>query len=118
MHATLESSSRTLSSNRRMASISSESEPKGEGVQTPTDWTVLDASCKYRLQKVIVPGAPLRSDGRGGFPVLLMHGLFQSAGSFITSEERSLAFWLAKEGSVYIRFLSLPFVAPQPCSPV
>lgn len=24
-----------------------------------------------------------------------MHGLFQSSGSFITSEERSLAFWLA-----------------------
>lgn len=40
----------------------------------------------------------LHSDGRGGYPVLIQHGLFQSCGSFITSEERSLAFWLAKTG--------------------
>ncbi|PKI85514.1 hypothetical protein MVES_000588 [Malassezia vespertilionis] len=33
-----------------------------------------------------------------GFPVLIMHGLFQSSGSFVTSEERSLAFWLAAKG--------------------
>lgn len=37
-------------------------------------------------------------DGRGGFPVLILHGLFQSSGSFITSEERSLAFWLSDQG--------------------
>lgn len=37
-------------------------------------------------------------DRRGGFPVLVQHGLFQSAGSFVTSEERSLAFWLAGHG--------------------
>lgn len=49
----------------------------------------------------------------GGFPVLILHGtyyhlkhgiihsyfagLFQSSGSFITSEERSLAFWLSEQ---------------------
>ena len=40
----------------------------------------------------------VHSDGRRGFPVLIQHGLFQSCGSFITSEERSLAFWLAEHG--------------------
>lgn len=40
----------------------------------------------------------LKRDGRKGFPVLIQHGLFQSCGSFITSEERSLAFWLAEHG--------------------
>ena len=42
----------------------------------------------------------LYDDGRRGFPVLIQHGLFQSCGSFITSEERSLAFWLAEHGQV------------------
>lgn len=40
----------------------------------------------------------MHSDGRKGYPVLIQHGLFQSCGSFITSEERSLAFWLAEKG--------------------
>ncbi|CAD6892196.1 unnamed protein product [Tilletia controversa] len=42
------------------------------------------------------------SDGKGGFPVLIMHGLFQSSGSFVTSEERSLAFWLARRGKYQV----------------
>ncbi|GAA5953078.1 hypothetical protein JCM10213_002630 [Rhodosporidiobolus nylandii] len=42
------------------------------------------------------------SDGRAGFPVLIQHGLFQSCGSFITSEERSLAFWLAEHGDYQV----------------
>lgn len=41
-------------------------------------------------------------DGRQGFPVLIQHGLFQSCGSFITSEERSLAFWLAEHGDYQV----------------
>lgn len=44
----------------------------------------------------------IHSDGRRGFPVLIQHGLFQSCGSFITSEERSLAFWLAEHGLVVL----------------
>ena len=40
----------------------------------------------------------VHADGKAGFPVLIMHGLFQSCGSFVTSEERSLAFWLAERG--------------------
>jgi len=38
----------------------------------------------------------------GGFPVLVLHGLFQSSGSFVTSEDRSLAFWLAKQGGYQV----------------
>lgn len=35
--------------------------------------------------------------------MLILHGLFQSSGSFITSEDRSLAFWLARKGyQVYL----------------
>ena len=38
-----------------------------------------------------------------GFPILIVHGLFQSSGSFITSEERSIAFWFAQRGyDVYL----------------
>ncbi|GAA5953404.1 hypothetical protein JCM3765_005027 [Sporobolomyces pararoseus] len=44
----------------------------------------------------------IHADGRGGFPVLIQHGLFQSCGSFITSEERSLAFWLAEHGDYQV----------------
>ncbi|GAA5893107.1 hypothetical protein JCM8208_004348 [Rhodotorula glutinis] len=46
--------------------------------------------------------AKVHSDGRKGFPVLIQHGLFQSCGSFITSEERSLAFWLAEHGDYQV----------------
>lgn len=72
-----------------------------------------------RLHKVIDPHATPRPDGRGklsissarprdhspcsgGFPVLVLHGLFQSSGSFVTSEDRSLAFWLAKNGGYQV----------------
>lgn len=56
-----------------------------------------------RVNRVIDPQAPpARSDGRGGFPVLVLHGLFQSSGSFITSEDRSLAFWLARQGGYQV----------------
>jgi hypothetical protein len=33
---------------------------------------------------------------------LILHGLFQSSGSFITSEDRSLAFWLASQGGYQV----------------
>ena len=54
-----------------------------------------------RVHKVVVPGKEgLKADGRGGWPVIIQHGLFQTSGSFVTSEERSLAFWLADHGFV------------------
>lgn len=57
-----------------------------------------------RMHKVIDPtrAAERKKDGRGGYPVLIMHGLFQSSGSFVTSEERSLAFWLARHGGYQV----------------
>lgn len=57
-----------------------------------------------RVHKVIVPSqiGKLHSDGKGGFPVIIQHGLFQSSGSFVTSEERSLAFWLAEKGGYQV----------------
>jgi hypothetical protein len=59
---------------------------------------------KLRVHKVIAPSQRnrLRSDGRGGYPVVIQHGLFQSSGSFVTSEERSLAFWLAEQGGYQV----------------
>lgn len=57
-----------------------------------------------RVNRIIDPTREheKHSDGRGGFPVLIMHGLFQSSGSFVTSEERSLAFWLARQGGYQV----------------
>ncbi|KAJ9476214.1 Sterol esterase 2 [Pseudozyma hubeiensis] len=57
-----------------------------------------------RMNRIIDPQTTHKkhSDGRGGFPVLIMHGLFQSSGSFVTSEERSLAFWLARQGGYQV----------------
>jgi lysosomal acid lipase/cholesteryl ester hydrolase len=65
------------------------------------------------VHRVIDPDARPKADGRGesiarallilgGFPVLILHGLFQSSGSFVTSEDRSLAFWLAKHGGYQV----------------
>jgi len=54
------------------------------------------------VHKVIDPKQQMRPDGRGGFPVLILHGLFQSSGSFVTSEDRSLAFWLARHGGYQV----------------
>lgn len=42
--------------------------------------------------------ANLDSRTKTGFYALI--GLFQSSGAFITSEERSLAFWLSEHGFV------------------
>ncbi|WAR62874.1 hypothetical protein PtB15_15B462 [Puccinia triticina] len=60
----------------------------------------------YFLQvwKIVKPGQErfTLKDGLGGYPVLIQHGLFQSSGSFITSEERSLAFWLAEHGGYQV----------------
>ncbi|SPO31699.1 related to YEH1 - steryl ester hydrolase [Ustilago trichophora] len=57
-----------------------------------------------RINRIIDPQTTHKkhSDGRAGFPVLIMHGLFQSSGSFVTSEERSLAFWLARHGGYQV----------------
>jgi lysosomal acid lipase/cholesteryl ester hydrolase len=55
-----------------------------------------------KVHRIIDPDARKHSDGKGGYPVLILHGLFQSSGSFITSEDRSMAFWLAKQGGYQV----------------
>ncbi|WFC93531.1 hypothetical protein MBRA1_000151 [Malassezia brasiliensis] len=57
-----------------------------------------------RMHRVICNDTEQMRRGPGkGYPILILHGLFQSSGSFITSEERSLAFWLAAQGyQVYL----------------
>jgi lysosomal acid lipase/cholesteryl ester hydrolase len=50
------------------------------------------------MHRVVNPRHQPDETGKGPFPVLILHGLFQSSGSFITSEERSLAFWLSERG--------------------
>lgn len=57
-----------------------------------------------RMHRIICNDSEQMQRGPGrGYPVLILHGLFQSSGSFITSEERSLAFWLAAQGyQVYL----------------
>jgi pimeloyl-ACP methyl ester carboxylesterase len=62
------------------------------------------AALTHRMHKVIDPTHRPLPNGKPPFPVLILHGLFQSSGSFVTSEERSLAFWLARQGgySVYL----------------
>ena len=53
-----------------------------------------------RVHRVVDPERG--ENARTGFPVLIMHGLFQSSGSFITSEHRSMAFWLARHGGYQV----------------
>ncbi|GJJ07797.1 hypothetical protein Clacol_002002 [Clathrus columnatus] len=55
-----------------------------------------------RVHRIVNPRHKPSQHGKGGFPVLILHGLFQSSGSFITSEERSLAFWLSEQGGYQV----------------
>ncbi|EJD54162.1 alpha/beta-hydrolase [Auricularia subglabra TFB-10046 SS5] len=56
-----------------------------------------------KMHRIVNPRLQNDGNAKGGFPVLVLHGLFQSSGSFVTSEERSLAFWLAEQGyQVYL----------------
>ena len=73
---------------------------KSCGYQIIDQEVVTEDGYKLRVHKVIAPSHAnkLHADGKGGFPVIIQHGLFQTSGSFVTSEERSLAFWLAEQG--------------------
>jgi pimeloyl-ACP methyl ester carboxylesterase len=51
-----------------------------------------------RVHRVINPRYEVGDTANGGYPILLLHGLFQCSGAFITSEERSIAFWLSEHG--------------------
>ena len=53
---------------------------------------------KENYQKMIKEEQEGKTATPKGHPVLLMHGLFMSAGVFVTNEEQSLAFYLADLG--------------------
>ncbi|KAH8115772.1 alpha/beta-hydrolase [Phellopilus nigrolimitatus] len=55
-----------------------------------------------RIHRVVNPRHKAQTNGKGGYPVLILHGLFQSSGAFVTSEERSLAFWLSEHGGYQV----------------
>ncbi|KAK2629485.1 hypothetical protein QTJ16_000305 [Diplocarpon rosae] len=59
------------------------------------------------IDSIRPPSRPLKSEDGAGegrqpkkqkFPVLMIHGLLQSAGVYCTNDEHSLAFWLCKQG--------------------
>jgi len=74
------------------------------GFEIVNEQTETEDGFFLRINRIVDKENPPQphSDGKGGFPVLIMHGLFQSSGSFVTSEERSLAFWLARQGKYQV----------------
>ena len=44
------------------------------------------------------PSNPTRTAKKPKFPVLMMHGLLQSAGAYCSNDDKSLAFYLCKQG--------------------
>jgi pimeloyl-ACP methyl ester carboxylesterase len=44
------------------------------------------------------PSDPTRTAKKPKFPVLMMHGLLQSAGAYCSNDDKSLAFYLCKQG--------------------
>lgn len=91
---------KTYENEKTVKSIQYYARSCGFDVQEQTVTTKDGYLLKVFKVEVLGGKSQMKSDGRQGYPVLIMHGLFQSCGSFITSEERSLAFWLAKHGSV------------------
>ena len=72
-------------------------------VYNPSEYTALPAEKRnYKSLDVFTDIAgQVRnqySDGQRRYPVLLMHGLLQSAGAYCTNDDDSLAFFLCKSG--------------------
>jgi pimeloyl-ACP methyl ester carboxylesterase len=59
-----------------------------------------DAPCVFSdsQEKLSPPGRTKPGPGHGKYPVLLMHGLLQSAGAYCANDDDSLAFFLCKSG--------------------
>ncbi|EJD00804.1 alpha/beta-hydrolase [Fomitiporia mediterranea MF3/22] len=74
----------------------------GEGYDIIDEEVETEDGFHLRVHRVVNPRHKPQPNGRGGYPVLILHGLFQSSGAFITSEERSLAFWLSEHGGYQV----------------
>ncbi|EXJ56763.1 hypothetical protein A1O7_07107 [Cladophialophora yegresii CBS 114405] len=71
-----------------------EYKPKADSGREP-DSPVVFSKCQENLQ----PHVPKQyRDGDRRYPVLLMHGLLQSAGAYCSNDDDSLAFFLCKSG--------------------
>ncbi|KAL5508596.1 hypothetical protein ACEPAH_6215 [Sanghuangporus vaninii] len=74
----------------------------GEGYDIVDEEVETEDGFHLRVHRVVNPRQKPQANGKGGYPVLILHGLFQSSGAFITSEERSLAFWLSEYGGYQV----------------
>ncbi|EJD00800.1 alpha/beta-hydrolase [Fomitiporia mediterranea MF3/22] len=70
----------------------------GEGYDIVDEEVETEDGFLLRVHRVVNPRHETKSNRKGGYPVLILPGLFVSSGAFITSEERSLAFWLSEHG--------------------
>ncbi|KAL8690612.1 MAG: hypothetical protein Q9218_003977 [Villophora microphyllina] len=74
----------------------------------PRDYVPLSSAHRDQDEAMVFPEHDLKDDsptpsqqyppGRRKYPVLLIHGLLQSAGAYCTNDDDSLAFYLAKAG--------------------
>ncbi|KAL8723157.1 MAG: hypothetical protein Q9225_000498 [Loekoesia sp. 1 TL-2023] len=77
-------------------------------IYNPKDYTPTSSSHRDRDEPIVFPKDYLNSShhtpsqqyppGEQKYPVLLIHGLLQSAGAYCTNDDDSLAFYLAKSG--------------------
>ncbi|CAO1606469.1 hypothetical protein XANCAGTX0491_009967 [Xanthoria calcicola] len=77
-------------------------------VYNPKDYTAVSPSRRAQDEPVVFPKDYLADSnatlcqqqppGKQKYPVLLVHGLLQSAGAYCTNDDDSLAFYLAKSG--------------------
>jgi pimeloyl-ACP methyl ester carboxylesterase len=71
-------------------------------VYNPIDFTPMDAAERAaRGPDIFTDASPPRtqkSNQKPKFPILMIHGLLQSAGAYCTNDDDSLAFYLCKQG--------------------
>ncbi|KAI4194436.1 MAG: hypothetical protein LQ350_007773 [Teloschistes chrysophthalmus] len=77
-------------------------------VYNPQEYSRLSSAHRNQNDPIVFPKRYLQDDsatpsklyppGRRKYPVLLIHGLLQSAGAYCTNDDDSLAFYLAKAG--------------------
>ncbi|KAK9461399.1 Alpha/Beta hydrolase protein [Lipomyces oligophaga] len=68
-----------------------------EGLEVVSFDVVTDDRFVLKLFRVIDPNEPIQIR-KNRYPILLIHGLLQSAGAFCVNDESSLAFYLTKSG--------------------
>lgn len=70
-------------------------------VYDPKEYTKLDDNERDQLGPTVFQGSKKKLKDpkrKRKFPVLLIHGLLQSAGAYCCNDDESLAFWLCKSG--------------------